>query len=142
MCDPDCLIRGELHFPSGAKLLGQRLNCCLPEGYQNILRNIDGAIPISNWGASPCVFEVRTFLQALKKFRYLDETENILDQFTKEFHAMYAHDVLFPTLFALIGEEEVFNPDIVECSRDPFWRQNSKPLVHSFTEYYEQHHRK
>ena len=39
-------------------------------------------------------------------------------------------------------EEEVFNPDIVECHTDSYWRQKSNPLVHSFTEYYEQHNRK
>lgn len=142
MCDPDCLIRGKLSFPTGAKLLGQRVNCCLPERYRDILRGIEGAVPISRWGASPCVFEVKTFLKALEKFRYLDKKENILDRLTQEFYATYAHDVLFPTLFALVGEEEVFNPDIIECSSDPFWRQKPNPLVHNFTEYYEDYHRK
>jgi hypothetical protein len=142
MCDPDCLIRGELSFPDDAKLLGQRVNCCLPKGYRDILGNIEGAIPILKWGASPCVFEVQSFLKALKKFRDLDESMNLLDLLTKEFYGMYAHDVLFPTLFALIGEEEVYNPDIIECHTDSLWRQKSNPLVHSFTEYYEQHNRK
>lgn len=142
MCDPDCLIRGELNFPPEAKLLGQRSNCCLPIGYRNILKNIEGAIQISKWGASPCVFEVTTFLKALKKFREIDETENLMHQFAQEFYGIYAHDVLFPTLFALVGEKEVFNPDIVECHKNPNWKQNSKPLVHSFTEYYDDEHRK
>lgn len=137
MCDPDCLIRGQLNFPEYAKILGTRLNCCLPQGYQNILSKIDGAAVISRWGASPCVFEVKTFLRALQKFRYLDQTENLLDQLTYEFYAMSAHDVLFPTLFALIGEEEVFNPDIIECNRDFSWRNKPNPLVHQFREYYD-----
>lgn len=137
MCDPDCLIRGKLSFPDHAKLLGQRVNCCLPKGYMDILRSIGGAIPISSWGASPCVFEVKTFLKALKKFRDLDESMNLLDLLTKEFYGMYAHDVLFPTLFALVGEEEVFNPDVVDCSRDSNWDQKSNPLVHQFRKYYE-----
>jgi hypothetical protein len=136
MCDPDCLIRGKLNFPENAKILGSRINCCLPQGYQNILRSIDGAIPITNWGASPCVFEVKAFLRALKKFRYLDSTENLLDRLCKEFYAMYAHDVLFPTLFALVGEEEVFNYDVVECTRNTNWKNTSHPLVHQFREYY------
>ena len=102
----------------------------------NILKEIEGAIPISRWGASPCVFRTKTFLKALNKFRNLDEEINLLDRFTREFYAMSAHDVLFPTLFALIGEEEVYNPDIIECHTDPFWRQKSNPLVHSFTEYF------
>lgn len=136
MCDPDCLIRGQLNFSDDGKILGSRINCCLPEGYRNILSSIDGAIPISRWGASPCVFEVSTFLKALEKFRYLDTTEDLLDKLCKEFYAMYAHDVLFPTLFALIGEEEVFNADVVECTRNLNWKNTNHPLVHQFREYY------
>jgi len=136
MCDPDCLIRGKLNFSDDGKILGSRINCCLPEGYRNILNSIDGAISISRWGASPCVFEVSTFLRALEKFRYLDTTEDLLDKLCKEFYAMYAHDVLFPTLFALVGEEETFNPDVVECTRNPNWRNTQHPLVHQFREYY------
>ena len=29
MCDPDCLIRGELNFSEDGKILGTRINCCL-----------------------------------------------------------------------------------------------------------------
>lgn len=136
MCDPDCLIRGKLNFSDEGKILGTRINCCLPDGYRNILDSIDGAVPISRWGASPCVFEVKTFLNALEKFRYLDTTENLLDKLCEEFYALYAHDVLFPTLFALVGEEEIFNPDVVECTRNPNWRNTNHPLVHQFREYY------
>jgi len=136
MCDPDCLIRGKLNFSDEGKILGTRINCCLPDGYRNILDSIDGAVPISRWGASPCVFEVKTFLNALEKFRYLDTTENLLDRLCEEFYALYAHDVLFPTLFALVGEEEIFNPDVVECTRNPNWRNTNHPLVHQFREYY------
>lgn len=136
MCDPDCLIRDQLSFPEEGKILGSRINCCLPDGYRNILSSIDGAIPISRWGASPCVFEVKTFMRALEKFRYLDTTHNLLSILTQEFYAMYAHDVLFPTIFALVGEEETFNPDVVECIRNPNWRNTQHPLVHQFREYY------
>ena len=136
MCDPDCLIRGQLSFPEEGKILGTRINCCFPVGYRNILDSIDGATPISRWGSSPCVFEVKTFLNALEKFRYLDTTQNLLDRLCEEFYALYAHDVLFPTLFALVGEEEIFNPDVVECTRNPNWRNTNHPLVHQFREYY------
>lgn len=136
MCDPDCLIRGELKFSEEGKILGTRINCCLPQGYQNILKSINGTIPISRWGASPCVFHVQTFLKALEKFRYLDTTQNLLDRLCEEFYALYAHDVLFPTIFALIGEEEAFNSDVVECTRNANWRTTNHPLVHQFREYY------
>jgi hypothetical protein len=136
MCDPDCLIRGQLSFPEEGKILGSKINCCLPDGYRNILSSIEGAIPISRWGASPCVFEVKTFMRALEKFRYLDTIQNLLSRLSEEFYAMYAHDVLFPTLFALVGEEETFNSDVVECTRNPNWRNTQHPLVHQFREYY------
>lgn len=136
MCDPDCLIRGQLSFPEEGKILGSKINCCLPDGYRNILSSIEGAIPISRWGASPCVFEVKTFMRALEKFRYLDTTQNLLSRLSEEFYAMYAHDVLFPTLFALVGEEETFNSNLVECTRNSNWRNTNHPLVHQFREYY------
>ena len=50
---------------------------------------------------------------------------------------MYAHDLLLPTLFALVGEEETFNPEIIECNRDPNWRSKPNPLVHQFKDFYE-----
>jgi len=136
MCDPDCLIRGQLTFPDNASLLGTRLNCCFPEGYRDVLRSV-GATPITVWGSCPCIFKVETFLKALKRFRELDEEVNLLDQFTHQIYGMYAHDVLFPTIFALIGEEEVYNPDTVECCREPNWRNTQHPLVHQFRELYD-----
>ena len=41
-----------------------------------------------------------------------------------------------PLIFALVGEEETFNPDIVECNRNPNWRNTTQPLVHQFKEFY------
>ena len=136
MCDPDCLIRGQLTFPDNVKILGTRINSGVPQGYKDIIKDIDGAIPITRWGASPCVFHVQTFLKALEKFRYLDTTQNLLDRLSMEWYALCAHDVLFPTIFSLIGEQETFNPNTVECTRNPNWRNTQHPLVHQFREYY------
>lgn len=136
MCDPDCLVRGPLTFSNEGKILGTRLNTGVPEGYANVIRSIPGAVPITVWGASPCVFHTQTFLTALAKFRYLDKHENLLSRLTMEWFALCAHDVLFPTIFSLIGEEEVFNQDLVECTRNANWRNTEHPLVHQFREYY------
>ena len=43
---------------------------------------------------------------------------------------------LLPLMFALVGEEETFNPDIVECNRNPNWKNTAQPLVHQFKEFY------
>lgn len=134
MLDPDALVRGKLTIPEGAKLLGSRINSGLPQGFKDVLSSIPGAKIIDCWGATPGIFEVKTFLNAIN---VLKSNMTILDRLSKEYYAMFAHDLLLPTLFALVGEEEVFNPEIVECNRDPFWKSKPNPLVHQFKEYYE-----
>ena len=135
MCDPDTLVRGELTIPEGVKLLGSRLNKLPPEfkGLQEVLKDV-GAVPIDCWGAQPCVFHVETFLKALS---VLKSNTSILDRLSMEYYAMYAHDLLIPLLFSLVGEEETFNPDIIECERDGAWQSKPNPLVHQFRVYYE-----
>lgn len=134
MMDPDTLVRGKLAIPKGVKLLGSRINKGLPIGLRKILAKIEGAKVINCWGATPAIFESRTFMRALEKFKSIPE---FLNEISAEFYAVYAHDVLLPIIFALIGEEEVFNPDIIECSRNLFWEKHSNPLVHQFKRYYE-----
>lgn len=131
MMDPDALVRGKLTIPDDVKLLGSKINRGFPEGIKNILSSIDGAIVIDSWGATPAIFESKSFVRAISKL-----TDNLLDRFTNEFYAIYAHDVLLPLLFALIGEEEQYNPDITECNRDHSWKTNNKPLVHQYKERY------
>ncbi len=134
MMDPDTLVRGKLNIPEQAKLLGSRINVGLPTGLKDILSRVDGAKVINCWGATPAIFEVETFMRSWEMFK---NTPELLPMMSKEFYAIYAHDVLLPIIFALVGEEETFNPDIVECSRNPFWESSSKPLVHQFKRYYE-----
>ena len=133
MMDPDTLVRGKLHIPPDAKLLGSRINHNFPIEYRRILEKVPHAKVINSWGATPALFEVESFLQACK---FLQNNMNIFDELCKSFYAIYAHDVLLPTIYALIGIEETFNPDIVECLRKPGWEKTSKPLVHQFRKYY------
>ena len=135
MCDPDVLVRGELTIPEGAKLLGTRLNQLPPEfkGLQKVLTD-HGGIPIDCWGAQPCVFHTETFLKALS---VLKSNRSIMEKLSMEYYALHAHDLLLPLTFALVGEEETFNPDIIECERDGAWQSKPNPLVHQFRVYYE-----
>lgn len=134
MLDPDALVRGKLTIPNNAKLLGSRINSGLPQGFKDVLSSIRGAKVIDCWGATPGIFEVKTFLKALDVLKC---DMNILDRLSMEYYAMFAHDLLLPTLFALVGEEEVFNPEIIECNRDSEWHSKSNPLVHQFKVFYE-----
>ena len=133
MMDPDALVRGELNIPEGVKLLGSRVNMGLPIELQVFLSRIPGAKVINCWGATPALFETKTFMDSWSK---LKASPQVIDAFIYCFYAIYAHDVLLPLVFALAGEEETFNPDIVECNRNPNWRNTTQPLVHQFKEFY------
>jgi len=133
MMDPDALVRGQLNIPEGVKLLGSRVNTGLPVELQVVLSRIPGAKVINCWGATPALFETKTFMDSWTR---LKASPKVMDAFIDSFYAIYAHDVLLPLVFALAGEEETFNPDIVECNRNPNWRNTSQPLVHQFKEFY------
>lgn len=133
MMDPDALVRGKLNIPDGVKLLGSRINKGFPEGIKDVLSRIEGAKVIDCWGATPAIFETKTFMESWENVK---ETPEVIDLLVNEFYAIYAHDVLLPLIFALVGEEETFNPDIIECSRDPNWKLKTNPLVHQYKEFY------
>lgn len=133
MMDPDALVRGQLNIPEGVKLLGSRVNTGLPVELQVVLSRIPGAKVINCWGATPALFETKTFMTSWSRLKASPE---VVDAFIDSFYAIYAHDVLLPLVFALVGEEETFNPDIVECNRNPNWRNTTQPLVHQFKEFY------
>ena len=67
----------------------------------------------------------------------LESNEGLLGRLSQKYYAIHAHDLLLPILFALVGEEEQFNPDVIECERDPQWHSKPNPLVHQFRVYYE-----
>lgn len=135
MLDPDTLVNGKLTIPTNSKLLGSRINSGFPENFKNLLSSIDGAKVINSWGATPAIFNCEYFLKACNK---LEMYPDLLKEFCQTFYAIFAHDVLLPLLFALIGEEEMFNPDIIECFRTPGWESSGKPLIHQFKKYYNQ----
>jgi len=133
MMDPDTYVRGRLNIPDGVQLLGSRINHGFPDELKKVLREIDGAVVIDTWGATPAIFETESFNKA---YSFLKSHMEILDKFCQSFYAIYAHDVLLPLMFALIGYEETYNPDIIECKRFTGWQQSLNPLVHQFKENY------
>lgn len=133
LIDPDVLIRGKLNIPSNINLLGSLRNKNVPLSTKKILQEIEGAIIIDEWGATPAIFRVETFLKAYDKFISIP---NLLQKFTQSWHFFYAHDVIIPMLFALIGEKEHLNDDFTECNTDIDWQTNDKKLVHHYKKYY------
>lgn len=133
LMDPDVLIRGKLNIPENTKLLGSLTNKNVPPNINKIMESIEGAIQISAWGATPGIFDTKEFKKAYTNF-FLND--NFLNIFSLEWPAFYAHDIIIPTIFALIGIPELYNNDFTECNTDPNWKNNNKVLVHHFKKYY------
>lgn len=134
LMDPDVLIRGQLNIPSNVNLLGSLRNKGIPSETKKILQEIEGSVVINEWGATPGIFKVETFKKAYNKFI---SVPNLLSQLTQSWNAFYAHDVIIPILFALIGERENLNTDFTECNTDFDWQTNGKVLVHHYKKYYD-----
>lgn len=134
MLDPDAVVRGPLTIPQGVGLLGSRVNtnAFVLSGLSDVLVKY-GGIRLAAWGATPAIFNSEKFL---KGFAILRDNPKIFEEMCASFYAMFAHDVLLPSVFSLIREPETFNPDIVECIRNPQWMQTDKPLLHQYKKYY------
>ena len=138
LMDPDTLIRGPINIPDGVKLLGTRINNGFPMALRTILSQTPGAIDINCWGATPAIIHTPTFL---KSYKYVTEQDpTFLPRIAQTFYAIFAHDVILPILFALQGEPETFNPDIIECNRQFHWYMTRHPIVHQFKYLYDNNH--
>ena len=133
LMDPDVLVRGVLNIPSNVNLLGSLRNKGIPLETKKVLQEVEGSIIIDEWGATPGIFKVETFQKAYNKFISIP---NLLSKLTKSWSSFYAHDVIIPILFSLIGEKEYLNMDFTECNTDPDWQTNQKKLVHHYKKYY------
>jgi hypothetical protein len=127
--EPDVLVRGKLNIPDGSKFMGSRINSGLSQELKNVMSSVEGAIPVDVWGATPAIFSCETYLLA---YDALMGNPDLLDRLCKSDCRLANYDVLFGVLFGVIGVDEEFNPDIIECYRDINWKNSNKPLVHQF----------
>lgn len=134
MMDPDAIVRGKLSIPEGVGLLGCRMNkhVAAIQELNNTLERYGGK-KITAWGATPAIVN-------LKKFKIganiLLNTPNLIEDLCKSFYWFCAHDILLACIFSLIGEEETFNPELLQCGSVHNWRQYNHPLIHQFRDYY------
>ena len=131
--EPDVLVRGELHIPEGAKLLGSKVNPRVryEEHINSYLRKFGGRI--HGYGATPAILESQTFLDI---YDFVQKNDHIITDISKLDPTLANYDILLPIFFALKGYEETINDEIVECLRVPNWEITGKPLVHQYRYYY------
>lgn len=129
---PDTLIRGEIEIPECSGLLGSCVNKYFPEKINEVLiRN--GGIWVDCFGAVPAIFNVEDFYRAYDKIM---STPNLIRELAEASCYSFSHDILMSILFSLIEKREEFNPQIVECGRNPNWMQTDCPIIHQFRTFY------
>jgi hypothetical protein len=127
--EPDVLVRGKITNNNRDKLLGSRINYGINQELRNILRNYPGAIDINNWGVTPAIFECESFI---KVYNIINNDDDLLKRLCRSDRRFANYDFLLAILFGLIGIQESFNPEIIECFRDPLWEIKDSPLVHQY----------
>ncbi len=142
MTEPDVFIRGKMSYPANAKLLGSRVNYAWYKKdwiksfieINKLLEKVEGAIPIVRWGAAPIIGKTETLLKGIKIYK---DNFKTLDALTEKFNAVGGFDLILPIIFALAGEQEIFNDEYTECLRNPDWEESSAVVIHQFRKYYE-----
>jgi hypothetical protein len=132
--EPDILVRGELNIPEGSVLLGSKINPYLyKENEINTILKKYGGDDVSGYGCTPVILRCDSFLEI---YDFVMENPKFISEISEMSLQVSSYDVLLPVLFALKGHKEQFNPDIIECLRDPDWSEKQNPLVHQFRKYY------
>lgn len=136
--EPDVLVRGHLTtFPNRTiGLLGSCINKPTHDTFmqmRNRLRQISGAVDIAHFGSTPAFYNVKAMLEVID---FVQKNNNIVREFIDIDPAFSCYDIFLTMLFAACGYAETYNPDIVECIRNPSWGGTHHPLVHQFREKY------
>jgi hypothetical protein len=129
---PDTLIRGKIDIPEGSGLLGSCVNKYFPEKLNKVLLKHGGA-KVEYFGAVPAILNVVDFQKSYEKI--LSEPA-LIRELAKASCYAFSHDILMSILFSLIGKKEEYNPQIVECGRNPNWIDTDCSIVHQFRTFY------
>lgn len=131
--DPDTTIRRKIYLNSNDHLLGTKVNYHIPPEFNVCLKQM-GGVHIRSWGANPAIFSREAWLSAYTKLQTVG-TEFFLDQMSNTFYAIYAYDLLIPTILSLCGVSETKTALIVETKRNRLWRLSRAPIVHQYRKY-------
>ena len=129
---PDTLIRGEINIPEGASLLGSCVNPYFIPKINDVLLKY-GGLSISEFGAVPAILNVADFRKA---HQIIKNNPTILQELAGASCYSFSHDIFMSILFSLIGKREEYNPQIVECGRNPHWIGTDCTIVHQFRTFY------
>ena len=132
--ESDVLIRGELNISENNILLGSKVNPWIyKEDEINKIIVKYGGNPVHGYGCTPVIFRSEIFQEI---YQILMQNQSIISELCDVTYQVAMYDVLLPVIFALKGHSEEFNPDIIECLRNPNWENTNHPILHQFRKYY------
>ena len=133
--EPDVLVRGKLSLYNNTDLMGSRVNDYhwAKEQINEIIDEIEGSIHVSHYGSTPAIFSVESFKKVADFFK---QNKTYVERFCEVDPNFSNYDIFITVLFAAMGYDEVYNPDLTECTRNPNWETSGHPLLHQFRKYY------
>lgn len=133
--EPDVLVRGKLHIEDGVHLLGSRINNYhwAKDEINHILKDIDGSIPVTHYGATPAIFSVESFM---KVYSFFKENSHYVEMFCQIDPNFSNYDIFITVLFSALGFYEYPNEELTECFRNLNWKNTKHPLIHQYRELY------
>jgi hypothetical protein len=132
--ESDVLVRGKLNIPENTVLLGSKVNPWIyKEDEINKIIVKFGGKPVHGYGCTPVIFRSEIFQEV---YQILIRNQSIISELCDVTYQVAMYDVLLPVIFALKDHSEEFNPDIIECLRNPNWENTNHPVLHQFRKYY------
>jgi len=127
--EPDALVRGKLSMPKNAHVTGSLVNELPFPDLQKVLLSYPRGIEVPRYGATPTILKRDTFREV---YQFVLDHPDVIGKLSRACHTFANYDILIPVVFALLGYQETFDPQIIECLRDPAWETSGRPLVHQF----------
>lgn len=133
---PDVMLRGKLTIPADVTMLQSHVNNYTPRPdgscIQAFLKEIPNSANFEWWGYPP-IFLSAAFLKGVE---VVYSNKNVFRRLLLIDERIHHSDIWIPVFLAAAGYSSTHNPEVVECLRDPNWRNSSHPLVHQYRGHY------
>lgn len=130
LMEPDVFVRGKLNLLD-IPLVGPKPNL-MPDFVRKYIVD-SGGIDNKCWGAAAGVMQTKIFKQIFDDLRI--NQHKMLEWLYLD-PRIACYDYLLTFIFSIYGFKYEENPDLVECNRNPNWRQTNHPLIHQYYENY------
>lgn len=130
LMEPDVFVRGKLNLLD-IPLVGPKPNQ-MPDGVRKYIIDA-GGVDNRCWGAAAGVMQSKVFKEI---FNDLKNNQHKVLEWLYMDPRISCYDYLLTFMFSVYGFKYEENPDLIECNRNPNWKQTNHPLIHQYYENY------